>query len=37
MEALGDVQVQALDGSRVTLESLWRERTLVLVFVRHFG
>jgi len=37
MEALGNVQVLALDGSRVGLASLWRERALVLVFVRHFG
>jgi len=24
-------------GNRVELGSLWRERTTVLVFIRHFG
>ncbi len=30
-------EVEDLDGTRVRLESLWRARPVVLVFLRHFG
>lgn len=29
--------VQSLDGENIILESLWRNRRLVLAFLRHFG
>jgi peroxiredoxin len=32
-----DVTLRDARGEAVTLSSLWRERTLVLVFLRHFG
>ena len=41
MSAAGDdlasLQVTGLDGQPVRVGSLWRDRPLVLVFVRHFG
>ena len=30
-------RVRDLDGQEHELRELWRERTAVLVFVRHFG
>ena len=30
-------EVEDLDGTRVRLETLWRARPVVLVFLRHFG
>ena len=35
--AAAAAEVEDLDGSRHRLDSLWRERTVVLVFLRHFG
>lgn len=35
-EAAG-AQLLGLDGSQHTLTELWRERPVVLVFLRHFG
>jgi hypothetical protein len=35
--ALGDVEVDALDGGKRRLGEAWAERTAVLAFVRHFG
>lgn len=29
--------IRDLDGREITLGSTWRDRTAVLVFVRHFG
>ncbi len=37
MKDLGDLSVLDLDGRSVRLGELWRERPIVLVFVRHFG
>lgn len=34
---LGSVVVRDLDGGAVELGALWRERPIVLVFLRHFG
>jgi hypothetical protein len=34
---LHDVTVLDPDGQPVRLGDLWRERTVVLAFVRHFG
>lgn len=31
------ITVEGLDGRVVALESLWRGRRVVLVFLRHFG
>jgi hypothetical protein len=36
-DRLRDVSVLDLEGRPVRLGSLWEERTLVLVFVRHYG
>lgn len=30
-------KVRDLDGNEVELQSLWAERSVVLVFLRHFG
>lgn len=32
-----DVPVELADGSSTRLSRLWRDATLVLVFLRHFG
>lgn len=32
-----DLNVTAPDGSSIPLASLWRDRSVVLVLVRHFG
>jgi hypothetical protein len=32
-----DVALERADGSEVQLSRLWNDRTLVLVFLRHFG
>jgi hypothetical protein len=34
---LGTVVIRDLDGAAVELGSLWRDRPIVLVFLRHFG
>jgi hypothetical protein len=34
---LGAATVLDLDGRAVPLDSLWRDRPVVLAFVRHFG
>jgi len=35
--AAAAAEVEDLDGRRVRLDSLWRARPVVLVFLRHFG
>jgi hypothetical protein len=35
--ALGDVVLLDDAGARVRLADLWRERPVVLAFLRHFG
>jgi hypothetical protein len=35
--AAAATEVEDLDGERHRLGSLWRERPVVLVFLRHFG
>jgi hypothetical protein len=35
--ALADVTALDLTGATVRVGDLWRERTAVLVFVRHYG
>jgi len=37
IEALSAVSVLALDGRAVPVPDLWRERTAVLVWLRHYG
>lgn len=37
VRTLAGLQVQDLEGNRVTLGDLWATRPLVLAFVRHFG
>jgi peroxiredoxin len=32
-----EATLRSARGDEVTLSSLWRERALVLVFLRHFG
>jgi hypothetical protein len=34
---LAPIEVTALDGSAVRLGSLWTDRPLLLVHLRHFG
>lgn len=34
---LGAIRVQTPDGEHVALGSAWRDRPVVLAFVRHFG
>ena len=36
-DALGKLMVQDEAGQPVEVSSLWRDRTIVLAFVRHFG
>ena len=36
-EELGPIVALDADGREVRLGDLWRERPVVLVFVRHFG
>ncbi len=35
--AVASLPVLGMDGAAVPLRSLWAERPVVLVFVRHFG
>jgi hypothetical protein len=35
--AAAAAEVEDLDGRKVRLDSLWRTRIVVLVFLRHFG
>ena len=35
--ALGKLTVQDEQGRPVEVSSLWRDKTIVLAFVRHFG
>lgn len=35
--AAAAARVKDLDGGEIALGELWRERTVVLVFLRHFG
>ena len=34
---IGAIELEEADGERARLETLWRERPVVLVFIRHFG
>ncbi|MBU0992309.1 MAG: hypothetical protein KJ737_07425 [Proteobacteria bacterium] len=34
---ISGIMVQNLDGEAVELESLWKNRRIVLTFLRHFG
>jgi hypothetical protein len=34
---LGEANVKDLEGRDVRLGDLWRDRPVVLVFVRHYG
>ncbi len=36
-EAAARAVIRDLEGRGLELRSLWRERTVVLVFLRHFG
>lgn len=35
--AAAAARVKDLNGDEIALGELWRERTVVLVFLRHFG
>jgi hypothetical protein len=35
--ALGSISLAGADGAEHRLGDLWRERSVVLVFLRHFG
>ena len=37
MNPLTGINVQDRTGSNIDLGSLWKDQTVVLVFVRHFG
>lgn len=37
MTALADLTLQDPQGAPVRLSDLWADRSLVLVFLRHFG
>jgi hypothetical protein len=37
LEGLADVVLESDTGERVRLSDLWRERPVVLAFLRHFG
>ena len=34
---LSDIELSDWQGEKVRLGSLWQERPVVLVFIRHFG
>jgi len=34
---LAGIELESWDGARVPLGTTWRERPVVLVFIRHFG
>jgi len=34
---LAGIELEGWDGSRALLGTTWRERPVVLVFIRHFG
>lgn len=34
---VGAIELSDWQGERVRLDTLWRERPVVLVFIRHFG
>lgn len=36
-ERIGAVMVQDTDGRPVRLDSAWRDRPALLLFIRHFG
>jgi len=36
-DRLADIQVQDIQGAPFRLGDAWRERTAVLLFIRHFG
>ncbi len=37
MRTIGSQEVQLWDRSRVALRAFWQQKTLVLVFLRHYG
>ena len=37
IENLADIEVETIDGARRRLGDVWKDRTAVLAFVRHFG
>lgn len=34
---LSPIELEDIDGERIRLGTLWQDRTVVLVFIRHFG
>ena len=36
-ESLGPIEVLDLEGEKVQLGEVWRDKPAVLVFIRHFG
>jgi hypothetical protein len=34
---LSPIELEDIDGERIRLGALWQDRTVVLVFIRHFG
>lgn len=36
-QKISGVMVKSIDGKEVALESLWKERRVVIGFLRHFG
>ena len=34
---LSPIELEDIDGQRFRLGELWQDRTVVLVFIRHFG
>lgn len=37
LKKLGAVEVEELDGSRIRLDSLWKDRPAAVVWLRHYG
>jgi hypothetical protein len=37
LKRLGGVEVQELDGTRIRLDSLWKDRPAAVVWLRHYG
>lgn len=37
LKRLGAIEVEELDGSRIRLGSLWKDRPAAVVWLRHYG
>lgn len=37
LSKLASIELETVEGDRVTVGTLWQDKTVILAFLRHFG